>query len=556
MTARSCLKELQQISGHLNRDTVPTRPRWREHDISQVTFWNRWISWERKDPLGFTSEDGKGGMPGGKAQVIERVIYAYKQALQPLRYYPQMWFDLAEYCASLDMSDDQMKFLREGVAANVGSCLLNFRLAEVYEIVKKRDDAKSTYQTLSASILKEINNVETLGEERVNILKKSISSETGDDAKKAAAPDNENFDGDDSTSIVSRRDRGTLNRIKKTEERNKKHVAELSKDLTLCSTMFMRATKRMEGLKAARQVFSDARKSPYATHHIFVASALMEYHHNNSPEIASKIFELGLRKFADSAAFVEQYLDFLLVTNDDTNARALFERTVSRLSPQDAEPLFKKFYAYEAAYGSELSIVSKLESRMLELYPSTSPIARFAGRYTLGGHCVIDKQEVGPLVYKEITQDEQGRLGVNESNQEISDDEDFFQNQILLAAKSDVGASTSKKRHSRKRTRDELKDESRKRSRKREAQELVTSSLYPDASSSVRSEVDRNGGFSSSQPSGVLTDGILRLLSALPPAATYNAVSFDVDGVMRLIGNTAIPSVPPPTADLSRFRRS
>ncbi|KAK7206083.1 hypothetical protein BZA70DRAFT_123421 [Myxozyma melibiosi] len=561
MTARSCLRELLQISSHLNRELVPTKPKWREQDLSQVSFWNRWIAWERKDPLGFTAEDGKGGMSGGKEQVIVRVLYAYKQALQPLRFYPQMWFDVAEYCASVDKADDQMAFLKEGVAANPGSCLLNFRLAEVFEVAKKREEAKSTYKNLAAAILSEINRFEKLGEERVNSLKSTLTESEDSSTKAKRNGGLLDDDDDNNTSIASTgKNKAVLDRIKKTEEWTKRRLAELSKDYTLCNTMYMRATKRMEGLKAARLVFSEARKSQYSTHHIFVASALMEYHHNNSPEIAGKIFELGLRRFAESPAYVEQYLEFLLLTNDDTNARALFERTVSRLPANDVEPLFKKFYAYEAAYGSELSIVSKLETRMLELYPDTSAISRFAGRYTLGGHCVIDEQEVGPIVYRDITSDAAASAATQSADKDLSDDEDFFQNQILMPA-SGSRASKARGKHSRKRSRDESRGEPRKRNRsKREKAESKSASSL---SSSVQEQ--RNGGSSnyeySSSPSASVSsswipESVIRLLTLLPPASTYNAVSFDIDGVMRLIEKTAIPSVPPLNADLSRFRKA
>ncbi|KAK9355531.1 hypothetical protein V1523DRAFT_344618 [Lipomyces doorenjongii] len=537
MTARSCLKELQQTSGALDRNLIPVRPRWRESELAQLGLWNKWISWELNDPLGFTAEDGKGGMPGGKEHLVERVLYAYRQALQPLRFYPQIWFDVSEYCASADMPDLQLSFLRDGASANPGSSLLHFRLAEVYELAKKREDAKKAYQNLAASIIKEIKMAEEIYEDKKNALQsreetKSIYSAPDDKAK--------DEDGDEQV-VDKKRDHNLELKIRKVEEKSQERISDLSKDLTLCNTMYMRAMKRMEGLKAARQVFSEARKLPYSTHHIFVASALMEYYHNKGPEIAGKIFEIGLRRFGDTVAFVEQYLDFLIMTNDDTNARALFERTVSRLSAKDARPLFRRFYAYEAAYGSELSAVAKLESRMSELYSDAKPIARFASRYTLGGHSVIGEQEVGPPLYKEILKEEQG---ISDASLIAEDDvdEDIVV-QVPVPALEPIKAAAKSKR-AQKRVREEPKPESRKRNRKKDKEKSEPRVNYSSAQ-----QRDPFSGYTNTLP-----DGVLRLLSLLPPASTYKAVLFDPDALVNLIDHTRIPAVPPPNANLSRFK--
>lgn len=75
--------------------------------------------------------------------------------------------------------------------------------------------------------------------------------------------------------------------------------------------------------KAARQVFSAARKSVNVTYHVCVYSALMEYHCSKDATIAGRVFELSLKKFAadplQSVPVVLAYLDFLLHTNDETS---------------------------------------------------------------------------------------------------------------------------------------------------------------------------------------------------------------------------------------------
>jgi hypothetical protein len=53
---------------------------------------------------------------------------------------------------------------------------------------------------------------------------------------------------------------------------------------------------------------------------------------------------------------------------DLVDARALFERTVSKLSPQSARPLFDRFFKYECEYG-DTAAIRKLNKRMADLYP-------------------------------------------------------------------------------------------------------------------------------------------------------------------------------------------
>lgn len=74
-----------------------------------------------------------------------------------------------------------------------------------------------------------------------------------------------------------------------------------------------------KGTKSARAVFTKARKTPHPTWHIFEASAMMEYHANKDSAVAIRIFELGLKLFADDVEYVVRYLQFLLSINDDTS---------------------------------------------------------------------------------------------------------------------------------------------------------------------------------------------------------------------------------------------
>jgi cleavage stimulation factor subunit 3 len=47
-------------------------------------MWKAWIEWEKTNPL----------LQDNDVAVYTRVIYAYKQAMMNMRFYPEIWFVL------------------------------------------------------------------------------------------------------------------------------------------------------------------------------------------------------------------------------------------------------------------------------------------------------------------------------------------------------------------------------------------------------------------------------------------------------------------------------
>ena len=86
-------------------------------------------------------------------------------------------------------------------------------------------------------------------------------------------------------------------------------------DPTLAYVQCMRFTRRAEGIKAARAVFRKAREDERVTYHVYIAASLMEYYGSKDPNIAHRIFELGLKKYPATAGYVRAYLDFLVHLN-------------------------------------------------------------------------------------------------------------------------------------------------------------------------------------------------------------------------------------------------
>ncbi|KAK5279338.1 mRNA 3'-end-processing protein rna14, partial [Cryomyces antarcticus] len=179
----------------------------------------------------------------------------------------------------------------------------------------------------------------------------------------------------------------------------------LSRTVSFIWIALMRAMRRVQGkgkvndpVGGSRQIFTDARKRGRLTSDVYVASALIEYHCYKDPA-ATRIFEKGMKLFPEDEAFALEYLKHLISINDITNARAVFETTVSKLAQkpetlQKAKPIYTFFHGYEAQYG-ELSQINKLEKRMADLFPEDPQLSRFAHRYTAQA---FDPTAIRPII--------------------------------------------------------------------------------------------------------------------------------------------------------------
>lgn len=130
----------------------------------------------------------------------------------------------------------------------------------------------------------------------------------------------------------------------------------------LSRIQYIRFLRRTEGVEAARKYFLDARNSPNCTYHVYVAYAMMAFCLDKDPKMAHNVFEAGLKRFMHEPGYILEYADFLLKLNDDRNIRALFERALSSLPPEDSVEVWKRFSQFEQTYG-DLASMLKVEQR-------------------------------------------------------------------------------------------------------------------------------------------------------------------------------------------------
>ena len=83
-------------------------------------------------------------------------------------------------------------------------------------------------------------------------------------------------------------------------------------------------------------------RAPGVRWELFVAAAQLEWRYDHNDKVARNIFELGLKTFIDDPAYVLEYADFLVGTNDVANARVLHERAAGACAEAVARAVGEK----------------------------------------------------------------------------------------------------------------------------------------------------------------------------------------------------------------------
>ncbi|KAI9845056.1 MAG: mRNA 3'-end-processing protein rna14 [Thelocarpon superellum] len=411
MTARSSNIELDNLTRGLHRTTLPRLPPALGFDgdeeyLAQVEIWKKWIRWEKDDPLVLKEED--------PAAYKARVIYVYKQAVMALRFWPEMWFEASDFCFSHGLDQEGTDFLTQGMAANPESCLLAFKRADRLEQSLTADEGPEGLKRRGAAVREPYDKLldalyeliaKAKAREALDVARINALDPPGRPSSPGAAVSRHEDDEDELDSRKQEWEAAKQAQIKIVQDGVAVHVRLLSRTVSFAWIALMRAMRRIQGkgkvgdaLGGSRQIFTDARKRGRLTSDVYVASAMIEYHCYKDPA-ATKIFERGMRLFPEDDAFALEYLKHLIAVNDVTNARAVFEMTVSKLAQRPetlrkAKPIYAFFHEYEAQYG-ELSQVSKLEKRMSDLFPEDPTLTQFAHRFTAQG---FDPTAVRPII--------------------------------------------------------------------------------------------------------------------------------------------------------------
>ncbi|EST04684.1 Suppressor of forked [Kalmanozyma brasiliensis GHG001] len=396
MTARRVLRDLKAYTDPLVKPLLPRPPVWTASTLpgdagedsaqwarerQQVEAWTEYLKWEESNPL--LLED--------QTTLQARVTSAYRKATMFLRFYPEVWYLASRYLLSTSRGDEAATWLKNGMEACTGSFLLHFAYVELGEARKPTSDCAAVFDGL-------LNHIHAQIDARQAKLQQDLKNvDTEAEMAKAQAASRRTNEGDGDVDVDGEERERERKAGEQVQARKQALQAAASPEIeglkeasALVWIKFMHFLRRTEGIRAARGVFSRARKSPHCTWQIFEASALMEYHCSKDAVVATKVFELALKTFGSDEAFVVRYLDFLISMNDDSNARALFERVIGTFSPERARPIWDRWSKYEYNFGDSVAI-QKLEARLAESYPDEPATKRFVAR-----NSYMDLDLVGP----------------------------------------------------------------------------------------------------------------------------------------------------------------
>lgn len=346
MAARAAMRELSNLTEGLRVYDFTFERKYTKVERIAYSRWMNWIKWEQSDPL-----DLQHG-----TMLQNRIAYAFEQAMLYVPLCPQIWLDGFSYFLSISDEQRALQTIRRGMRYCPSNFVLHVRYAEHEEANNRTSEIRSTYESLIAALAREISQLDS---------KASSSSESSTDGNPQE---------------------------KKLPEHLVKRKSRLVRQYSLAWCCLINAIRRTEGVKAARAIFTKARKAPYQSHEIYIASAMMEHHCSRDPVIASRIFELGMRHFGDVPAYVYKYLSYLIAINDETNARALFEKAIPRIAADEAKPIYQKWLDYESNYG-DLNAAIALSQRMAVVYPQESTQAIFLSRYGLKDDAEEEERE-------------------------------------------------------------------------------------------------------------------------------------------------------------------
>lgn len=412
--SRKARVQLDQKVEGLDRDSFPRLPpiygcAGEDEFGNQVEKWRAWVAWERdEDPLVLKGTED--------STWRHRVLYAYQQATMALYFYPDIWFEAASWCFAQGdigtITQAGEKFLEEGILANPESVLL---------AMLKADRLESTLESGNTDeVLIRNGHKLDVPYEAVLTALYALRTKMVEKDKKAVAQLHDYYASlpaeDQTMQTQDEDDEDAAEGTPQTREEQKKAQIDavkaasagqldiLKRSISYVWVAKMRAFRRVQAQghpqkkgeppiepRGFRGIFSEARGRGFISSDVYIASAMIEWHSYRDSS-AKKIFERGMKLFPTDEIFILEYVKHLMAEGDVTNARVVFESTLSKITNaadllqeqkrDKCRPLFVFMHDYESKYG-DLAQIHKLERRMAEMYPEEPDVSRFSNRFSL-----------------------------------------------------------------------------------------------------------------------------------------------------------------------------
>lgn len=336
MTARSAISVIENnIIKGINRTTLPKLPPAPGFDgyddyMTQLKLWTNWIQWEKTDPVECATDDRK--------LYEQRIVHLYKHALMALRFWPELWYDAAEWCFENNLQTEGDKFLSDGIDANPESALLAFKKGNQVELrtdfedgqpglIAKGKAVREPYMRLLDTIYELTAKVKKREEGAIAVAKEQweASKAAFEAQRNNAQEDDGEDDGVDAARQAEAREQQFNATLQAISTGYNAQTLTLKKTLTYAWIALMRAIRRVQGkgnpkedIAGFRGVFTEARKKGKLLSEAYVASALIEHHCYQDPA-AQKIFERGMKLFPEDEQFALEYIKHLIKLNDSTS---------------------------------------------------------------------------------------------------------------------------------------------------------------------------------------------------------------------------------------------
>ncbi|KAH8101899.1 hypothetical protein BXZ70DRAFT_932395 [Cristinia sonorae] len=494
--------------------SLPRHPTFSSDDKVLMARWRQYLKWEESNSLGYDEKD--------KCKLHTRVQAAYRKAVVQMRFFPEFWYMAFFWTTSIssdatlsegkrkEKKEEAMSYLRSGIEANPESFVLNFAYAEALEEAKENAEVHECFRKFIAVLHTQLEEMDNSQSSAANsqMNEASFNSQSSEPAKTTAS----------------------------------KELSDRRTEYGVAWIAYIRFARRAESQRAARDVFAKARKDKWTPWEVYEAAALMEYHCTKASDVAMRIFERGVEKFPHEEELALRYLGFLISVNDDTNARAFFERIVPTFPPERARGLWDRWTRYEYQYGS-LQSARDLEKRMAGMYPNEPPIKRFADRHK---YLNVDAIAVRDLGFKfgrtGVASAQSGTVAAGSSSSSQAQSSQDVANSSQESAMSVVSSGSSKRPATSSQHGRDVGPPPAKKHR-------VRSPSVSEASGSGRHREGgsgrRDGSRGRDEPAEQVVNCppvISWFMSVLPEASSYEGPVFKAEDMMHLLRNTVIPS--------------
>jgi cleavage stimulation factor subunit 3 len=334
MSAKSATTALENVTRGLIRTTLPRLPPAPGFDgdqeyMEQVDIWKRWIAWEKSDPLDIQADEPD--------LFQKRILYAYKQSLMALRFWPELWVDAAEWASEKNMVKDGVEvgldFLRQGIVANPESVLLALKHADRIETtyaIEENDEAKiargravrEPYDKVLDTLYDLVKGLKEREKTEIARIEEAAAREA---SVISTGPQGDDDDDEPNGAEKAAKETAKQTQIKAVQQGFTAQTQLLSRTISFVWVSLARAMRRIQGkgkpgtpLGGMRQVFTDARQRGRLTSDVYVAIAQLEWTVYKEPA-GAKIFERGSKLFPEDENFTLQYLKFLHSRDDFTS---------------------------------------------------------------------------------------------------------------------------------------------------------------------------------------------------------------------------------------------